>query len=757
MDIRTKLILTLIGAALLSMTLFGYLTYLMSAELFLQNSGRQLASVAASQARGVEVVLDHWRAQVAALAVRDDVASPGGLQRLLATVATDDIRWLSLYDSGGRRLATTASNLAPRAVAGSPGVARARVLADGTMAVVLVAPLAGSIPGTLEAGFRIDVIDAITADIVGETGLSRLLAPSWIATSGVENGGYAVVSTAVPGPAVFGSLAEAPDIVAGVLGEPGQEGRSHDGDYLGTAVMASSQVVGDSQWRVLVTIERMEELAWVDALRAQLTELALSLGAAVILGGVGVGLYLARRIRRLADTVDRIRHGEVELRAEVEGEDEVTLLARSLNEFMDQLHHSADIFQMGSLRILVAESLARNRALLLELLTNWRMQPTLVSDGASALAAIEGAQRDGEPIQLIVVDQTLPDMPGIEVAARLKAQENWEHCPIIMMVSDPDALELQEAKRLGIGHVLPKPVIASDLMEAALAEMGVSAPAMTSMPDMLLAKTTPRKILLVDDSTIIQRVTTGFLERWGHNVTVVDTGRSAVEATSQEGFDLVFMDLEMPEMNGIDATRVIREDELTRGARIPIIALTAKATKEDREACMEAGMDDYLCKPVDPKLLYAVVNAHPATALSEASVTRTTDLAREAPMSNETTDGGESPIDWQVALSLTAGDVQLLKELIELFPAEAAKHLAAVRQAIADRDAEQLTRAAHTLKSSAGFFGAPTLVACALRVEQLGKESEIDGARECLAALEAETLRLTAALERERPPDGEKP
>jgi len=225
-----------------------------------------------------------------------------------------------------------------------------------------------------------------------------------------------------------------------------------------------------------------------------------------------------------------------------------------------------------------------------------------------------------------------------------------------------------------------------------------------------------------------------------------------------EDFDLVLMDLEMPEMNGLDATLQIREQERDGRVRTPIVALTARATKEDREACMAAGMDEYVSKPVDPKVLYRLIDGYPARVpLTVSLAVAAKDSISETSMTNQEsgpTEEGNSPVDWKVAQSLTGGEADLLDELISLFPVESAKHLVAIRAGIDAEDAQQLTRGAHSLKSAAGFFGAKTLVAAALEMENLGRVSSIAEARDRLPALEQETARLNEALERERPAAG---
>jgi CheY-like chemotaxis protein/HAMP domain-containing protein len=452
----------------------------------------------------------------------------------------------------------------------------------------------------------------------------------------------------------------------------------------------------------------------------QLIDTGLSLAAVAILGGVVLGILLARQIRKLAETVDRIRHGELDLRAQVVGEDEVALLARSLNEFMDQLNRSGDIFQLGELRVLLVEDNLSHRHLIEELLGNWRMQAVAASDCEAAVKAIRTAEYENKPVQLVVLDADMPALRDAEFVDTLLKLKKRNACPVILLTEDPDGIDLSELEQVGAVSVLPAPVVASDLMQAILEEMGVSAAAIEDIPDVFLKVGEGRRVLLAEDSNIIQKVTVGFLENWGHAVTVAANGKIAVKLVQAQSFDLVLMDLEMPEMGGIEATETIRGLEQSTDQaghnRLPIVALTAKATKADREMCMAVGMDDYIAKPIDPKVLYRLVSSFPV---------------RQAPP----IEVSELLVDWEVAARLTGGDEDLLKELTAMFPVESAQNIQAITTALQERDAEALTRAAHTLKSSARLFGAQALVASALAMEESGQRSCFTSAQQNLPQL----------------------
>jgi CheY-like chemotaxis protein/HPt (histidine-containing phosphotransfer) domain-containing protein len=284
-------------------------------------------------------------------------------------------------------------------------------------------------------------------------------------------------------------------------------------------------------------------------------------------------------------------------------------------------------------------------------------------------------------------------------------------------------------------------------MEAILDQMGVSAEGLASTADAYLKKTTPRKILIAEDNALMQRVMVGFLENWGHEVTLAENGRIALESTQRERFDLILMDVEMPEMNGLDATAAIRAHEHEDTGRTPIIALTAEAKTGDRERCLAAGMDDYISKPVDPKALYALIERYPARMLASRPPDdeQATSQAAVFPVP----DDEESLVDWVLARELT-GDEGLLDDLLEVVPEESSRQLEAMRRGIDSRDAQLLARSAHSLKSTALVFGASRLAEAALSMETLGRRAELRDAGSLLETLEIETRRFNAALASQR-------
>jgi two-component system sensor histidine kinase/response regulator len=244
-------------------------------------------------------------------------------------------------------------------------------------------------------------------------------------------------------------------------------------------------------------------------------------------------------------------------------------------------------------------------------------------------------------------------------------------------------------------------------------------------------------VLLAEDNAVNRTLAMRLLEKQGHAVVTVENGREAVAALEEELFDAVLMDVQMPKMNGFEATAAIRDREQGTGSRVPIIALTAHSMKGDRERCLEAGMDGYVSKPIQAAELFVALEAVLTPAFGHPS---------------PPTAGGEGPEARQVfdpagLLERLEGDDELLAELTSLFVAEYPGLLETTRTAVACGDAPGLERAAHTLKGSAANLCAPAVAETALRLEQMGRAGDLKHARATLAELEAELDRLVTVFQ----------
>ena len=397
---------------------------------------------------------------------------------------------------------------------------------------------------------------------------------------------------------------------------------------------------------------------------------------------------------------------------------------------------------LSGLPVLVVDDNRTNRRIMKEVLTSWGMQPTTVDGGAVALAEVKRAATAGRPFGLVLLDILMPEMDGFAVAEKLKDDPHRGDALVIALSSAGQTVSTARCQELGIIRCLTKPVKPSDLLDAILKtlstrsqessvkcqESSVSDQARSSLtPDsspLALGHVRPLRILLAEDGLVNQQVAVGFLYLRGHTVVIANNGKEALAALDRESFDAVLMDVQMPEMDGLQATAAIRCKEMATGAHVPIIAMTAHAMKGDRERCLEAGMDDYLSKPIFPEPLYAAVEAFtPATSDPEP---------------------GRAEVKQNVSIDLPAilqryhGRKEAVKNLAQTFCQESADLLSEIRAAITSADAPKLRRAAHTLKGSLGCFGAKLAVEVAMRLETMGRNNDLTGAKEACVVLEKE-------------------
>jgi len=397
---------------------------------------------------------------------------------------------------------------------------------------------------------------------------------------------------------------------------------------------------------------------------------------------------------------------------------------------------SAHELNMRGLPVLVVDDNATNRKILQETLLRWEMAPTLACTGEECLAELERAAAWGRPFSLLLLDANMPGLDGLSVATRLKGDPCFS-TPIILLVSPSGQIdEAARGRELGISIFLTKPAKQSDLLNAIHAALGRKGVQKISAKRLLPRQTQrPLRVLLTEDHPVNQRLAIKLLEKWGHRVIVAPTGRKALEALDQQPFDLVLMDLQMPEMGGEEATQLIRQKEKGTGRHIPIIAMTAHAMKGDREECLRAGMDDYTTKPLNPTLLFeAIENACSARGQADPTL-----LVDEAPPARR--------LDPEAILARVEGDTILLKEVADIFLEDSPRLLREIKDSIARQDARTLERAAHALKGSLSNFGAVTACEATLALEKMGRYAKLTGAEQACTQLEMEIQLLTPELE----------
>ncbi|MEM1068677.1 MAG: response regulator, partial [Planctomycetota bacterium] len=311
-------------------------------------------------------------------------------------------------------------------------------------------------------------------------------------------------------------------------------------------------------------------------------------------GGTGLGLAISSRLVNLMG-------GEISVQSVVNQGSVFTFQVTFKAAPHDiQEHETRGVVVVGGTRVLVVDDNETNRTILKEMLGNWGMIPTLAESGELALSELRHAKEKDQAIGLIVSDVNMPEMSGYDFIERLRENADFSDVPVIILTSggrDGDSILIDE---LQVSERLMKPVKQSELFNSIVRALGVSAPedGHDSMDRDHGVDLGSLNILLVEDNIINQRLATGVLSKYDHRITIANDGQEAVDCLSQDSYDVVLMDVQMPVMDGFEATRIIRQREKETGRHQPIIAMTARAMKGDREKCLKAGMDEYVAKPI---------------------------------------------------------------------------------------------------------------------------------------------------------------
>ncbi|MCU0951297.1 MAG: response regulator [Burkholderiaceae bacterium] len=455
-------------------------------------------------------------------------------------------------------------------------------------------------------------------------------------------------------------------------------------------------------------------------------------------GGTGLGLAISKQLVELMG-------GSIQAESRVGVGSVFRFDVRLAGGSAAALALPAPAAELAGRRVIVVEDNPTNRSILDSQLRKLGIEVATAEQGLQALELLRAAARAGERFDAALIDMKMPIMDGLTLAGAIRRDPALTHMALVMLTSLAGSSEARQAHEVGVDVYLAKPVRQQELVNT-LASLLVARRAPARPARARVAQGV--QVLLVEDNPVNQEVARVMLEDLGAQVRLAANGRHALDALARERFDLVLMDCQMPEMDGFEALRQLRNaaatPQLASARSVPVVALTANALAGDAERCLEAGFDDYLAKPVKQGQL--------AAAIVRQMRTRPRPLQEDAPM-RDVTEGGEAAVLDPTVLERIVdmerrGAPRLLLRLIETYLESAARLVAAAEHALAEADAGALRQAVHTLKSSSANLGAGDLAARCAELETLAREGDVPQSRLQWPQARAEYERVVRALRR---------
>ncbi|HUF75842.1 MAG TPA: response regulator, partial [Longimicrobiales bacterium] len=413
--------------------------------------------------------------------------------------------------------------------------------------------------------------------------------------------------------------------------------------------------------------------------------------------------------------------------------------------------------ELKGIRALVLDDNDTNRRILESFLARMDIEALGIRTGEEALEILDGSHRAGEPLDMLLTDVHMPGMDGFEVARRIRGDARFNDLLIVTITSAGRPGDGALCEQLGIASYLLKPITPTELRDAI--QLTIARDRQAASRSQLVTRHSLReawqslRVLLAEDNEVNQRLAQAILERLGHRVTHARTGREVLDLWEKETFDLILMDIQMPEMGGEEATAIIREREAERGGHIPIVAMTAHAMAGDRERFLAAGMDEYISKPISQERLREVVRTLGDPAGSDdrggADAAPEPMQVEEASMTTSASDeAGGLPFNRDALLARVESDLDLLRTLVGVFKADRPQRMEEIESAVDTDDAAALSAAAHTMKGALSVFGAEPARSIAEDLENRGRMGQMDGVRELCDRLSEAVVATEQGLDR---------